>query len=93
MSDTSARQLRPRDGQAFELQVGGARHAAHLLRRLGDGEAGLDGLMLTDIAQAQEWLGAAGRLSRIDLRLPDGRGGRRARAGAARAAARRTSSC
>src|SRR5207244_261978 len=32
-------------------------------------------LILTDIAQAQEWLGMAGRLSRIDLRVPEGGGG------------------
>ena len=31
--------------------------------------------MLTDIAQAQEWLGAPGRLSRIDVRCRRGRPG------------------
>ena len=75
LSDATARRLRLRDGQEFELEVLGARHAARLVRRLGDGEPGLDGLMLTDIAQAQEWLGALGRLTRIDLRLPAGEAG------------------
>ncbi|HEY2591455.1 MAG TPA: FtsX-like permease family protein, partial [Steroidobacteraceae bacterium] len=32
-------------------------------------------LLLTDIAQAQEWLGAQGRLSGIELRVPDGAAG------------------
>ena len=54
LSAATARRLRLRDGQEFELEVLGARHAARLVRRLGDGEPGLDGLMLTDIAQAQE---------------------------------------
>lgn len=35
----------------------------------------LDGLMLVDIATAQEWLGMGGRLSRIDLILPAGQAG------------------
>jgi putative ABC transport system permease protein len=75
LSEATARRLRLRDGQDFELQVLGAPHTARLIRRLGDGEPGLDGLMLTDIAQAQEWLGALGRLTRIDLRLPAGEAG------------------
>jgi putative ABC transport system permease protein len=36
----------------------------------------LDGLLVADIATAQEWLGYAGRLSQIDLILPDGDAGR-----------------
>ena len=74
------------------MRCSARRHAARLVRRLGDGEPGLDGLMLTDIAQAQEWLGAVGRLTRIDLRLPAGEAG----VALARRCARRcppTSSC
>ena len=44
--------------------------------RPGDGAGGaFDSLLLTDIAQAQEWLGQVGRLSRIDVRLPKGAAG------------------
>ena len=35
----------------------------------------LDGLMTVDIATAQEWLGMGGKLSRIDLILPEGPAG------------------
>jgi putative ABC transport system permease protein len=35
----------------------------------------LDGLLVADIATAQEWLGMAGRLSQIDLILPEGAAG------------------
>jgi putative ABC transport system permease protein len=59
------------DGQ-FELAVGGVRHRAALIARISDADAGpgFDGLLLTDIAQAQEWLGVSGRVSRIDVRAP-----------------------
>jgi putative ABC transport system permease protein len=57
------------DGR-FTLTVGGIAHTAQVIARLGEGEAGLDGLILTDISQAQEWLGALGLLSRIDLVVP-----------------------
>ncbi len=39
------------------------------------GRRALDGLLLTDIATAQELLGRLGRLSRIDLLLPEGEAG------------------
>lgn len=35
----------------------------------------LDGLLITDIATAQEWMGMVGKLSQIDLVLPDGPAG------------------
>ncbi|HEU5011602.1 MAG TPA: FtsX-like permease family protein [Roseiflexaceae bacterium] len=35
----------------------------------------LDGLMITDIATAQEWMGMVGKLSQIDLVLPEGPAG------------------
>jgi putative ABC transport system permease protein len=74
MSDSSARALGIGADGRFELEVGGVRHPARLIRRLA-AAPGLDGLILTDIAQAQEWLGMAGRLSRIDLRVPAGAAG------------------
>ncbi|HET7756105.1 MAG TPA: FtsX-like permease family protein, partial [Steroidobacteraceae bacterium] len=75
MSARTAAELGLAEGARFELAIGGVRRSATLIARLGRASPGLDGVLLTDIAQAQEWLGAPGRLSRIDLRLPpDGAG-------------------
>ena len=70
LSATTATQLRLATGSQFEVLIGGVRHRATLAARAQNAGAGFDGLMLTDIAQAQEWLGSRGRLSRIDVRLP-----------------------
>ena len=72
MSDALARELGIAGEGQFELAVGGVPHRATLIARLADADAGpgFDGLLLTDIAQAQEWLGVAGRLTRIDVRAP-----------------------
>ena len=78
LSAAAAAQLALRPGQSFELEVGGVRHRAYLAGTVGEGAAGLDGIVLTDIAQAQEWLGAGGRLSRIDVRMPPGEAGTQA---------------
>ena len=68
---------------SFRLRIGGAvRAATH--RQLGATAAGLDTLLLADIAQAQEWLGLFGRLSRIDVRVPAGAAGEQALEAAAR---------
>jgi putative ABC transport system permease protein len=75
MSAAAARQLGVSEGGTFELAVGGLPYRATLIARLADAGAGLDGVILTDIAQAQEWLGAIGRLSRIDVRAPAGAAG------------------
>jgi len=75
MSAAVAQELGVADDGSFELAVGGVRHPATVIARLADAGAGFDGLILTDIAQAQEWLGAAGRLSRIDVRVPAGGAG------------------
>ena len=56
----------------FALDVGGVAHSAVLLDSIDGAGAAYDGLVLTDIAQAQEWLGMIGRLSRIDLKIPAG---------------------
>src|SRR5437879_3442485 len=71
----TARQLGLATDTKFALDVGGVRHTAALIAQIRDAGAGYDPLILTDIAQAQEWLGMAGRLSRIDLRVPEGGGG------------------
>jgi putative ABC transport system permease protein len=56
----------------FTLEIAGRSHAARLLALTHQERAGLDNVVLTDIAQAQEWLGLGGRLSRIDVRAPNG---------------------
>src|SRR5205814_533311 len=56
----------------FDVTVGGVRQRATLIGRIADAGPGLDAALLTDIAQAQEWLGAVGRLSRIDVRVAGG---------------------
>jgi putative ABC transport system permease protein len=70
MSAATARDLGVGADGAFEIAIGGVHHPAHLIARLADAGPGLDGVLLTDLAQAQEWLGAGGRLSRIDVRVP-----------------------
>jgi putative ABC transport system permease protein len=62
----------------FSIRVGGAIHTATLIGNLPEERAGFDTLVFTDIAQAQEWLGFVGRLTRIDLRVPSGAEGDRA---------------
>jgi putative ABC transport system permease protein len=71
----TAAQLKLTPGESFDVEVGGVRHQAYLAGTVGQGTAGLDGILLTDIAQAQEWLGASGRLTRIDVRMPPGKPG------------------
>ena len=75
MSAATARELGIGADGRFELAVGGVRHAAVVIARLADAGAGFAGLILTDVSQAQEWLGSAGRLSRIDLAVPAGAAG------------------
>jgi putative ABC transport system permease protein len=75
MSAATARALGLTRGASFELEVAGVRHAAELIGTLEGERPGLDDVILTDIAQAQEWLHELGRLSRIDVRLPAGAGG------------------
>ena len=75
LSAAAAAQLKLSPGQSFALEVAGVSHPAFLAGTVGEGAAGLDGIVLTDIAQAQEWLGATGRLTRIDVRMPPGKAG------------------
>ena len=75
LNAAAARELGVRDGETFGIGVGGVPHRATLIARLTGTSAGLDDVMLTDISQAQEWLGTTGRLSRIDVRLAPSRAG------------------
>lgn len=59
----------------FVLDVDGRLCEAVLIGRGSGDRAGGGTLVLTDIAQAQEWLGLPGRLSRIELEVPPGAAG------------------
>jgi putative ABC transport system permease protein len=78
MAAAAARHLGLRVGEPLTVTIGGAPRPARLIglmRAPGPGDATL---ILTDIAQAQEWLGMRGRLTRIDVRMPRGPRGRAA---------------
>jgi len=75
LAERTARELGLLVNQPFEIEVAGVAHRALLIGTVPADRPGADSLVLTDIAQAQEWLGLPGRLSRIDLRLPPGRRG------------------
>ncbi|HTY51189.1 MAG TPA: FtsX-like permease family protein [Steroidobacteraceae bacterium] len=69
MAADTARRLQLVPGAAFTLDADGRGLRARLLAILPQAPGG-GTLLLTDIAQAQEWLGLPGRLSRIDLTVP-----------------------
>ncbi|HEU5442702.1 MAG TPA: FtsX-like permease family protein, partial [Steroidobacteraceae bacterium] len=58
----------------FTVDIGGVQRRATLVSLTRGDQPGDDTLIITDIAQAQEWLGLAGRLTRIDVRMPGGAG-------------------
>jgi putative ABC transport system permease protein len=83
LSGRTARELGISIGDTFEIEIAGQMHRASLLGHLDESratgeEGGYDTLLITDIANAQEWLGLAGRLSRIDLRVSADEAGRAA---------------
>ncbi len=63
--------------ERFTLDVAGRSNEALLLGVINENRAGLDSLLLTDIAQVQAWFGMIGRLSRIDVRIAGDAEGRR----------------
>jgi putative ABC transport system permease protein len=69
-SEQTATELGLSVSDAFELQANGRARPAELLAVFDD-EGGLDRLLVTDIATAQEWLDKAGQLTRIDVRVED----------------------
>ena len=75
MAAGAARQLGLATGARFNVGVGGVDYPAVLIGQIEDAGAAYDALVLTDIAQAQEWLGRVGKLSRIDVRIPKGAAG------------------
>ena len=78
MAAGTARRLGLRVGGPLTVEIGGVQRPATLIGLLGDQRPGDATLLLTDIAQAQEWLGMEGRLTRIDVRMPRGPAGRTA---------------
>jgi len=75
MAASTAQRLRLKPAQAFTLAVGGRAYGAVLSAGSEHAQAGEENLLLTDIAQAQEWLGLIGRLSRINLQAAAGAAG------------------
>ena len=72
-SARTAEQLGLAMGDTFDVVADGRTRQAELLATIASGSGGsLDFLLITDIATAQEWLGQAGWLSRIDVRVDDG---------------------
>jgi putative ABC transport system permease protein len=78
MAGNTATRLGLAVNDVFEVEIGGAVRRAKLIGTMGGDAAGYETLLLTDISQAQEWLGMQGRLSRIDVRVPSGEVGERA---------------
>ncbi|HEX7062030.1 MAG TPA: FtsX-like permease family protein [Woeseiaceae bacterium] len=87
LSARTAATLGVADGETFTIVVNGrelaARVAGFVSDDAGEADPRLDGLLITDIATAQEWLDRRGRLSRIDVRLAAGDAGARERLAAA----------
>ena len=72
MASGTARELGLAVGAGLQVGVGGVDHPAVLVGPVEADGGAYDALLLTDIAQAQEWLGRVGTLSRIDVRMPVG---------------------
>jgi putative ABC transport system permease protein len=66
-------------GDTLQIRVGSRTERATIIGLLEPKDEAsrraLDGLLITDIATAQEWLGSVGRLTEIDLILPEGDAG------------------
>jgi putative ABC transport system permease protein len=75
MADVTAARLGIAPGNGFAFDLAGRKHELTLLgtvRTDATTRAGFDGVVISDIATAQELLGFIGRLSAIDLTLPAG---------------------
>lgn len=75
----TAERLGVKRGGTLTVETGGIDRRVIIVGSLEAGDAvkrqGLEGVMVADIATAQELLGMVGRLSRIDLILPEGEEG------------------
>ena len=70
-SEQTADELGLTVGDSFEVSVDGRSQTATLVATFA-ADGGLDRILVTDIATAQEWLDRSGRLSRIDVRIASG---------------------
>ena len=81
LSEDTAQRLALRPGDGFSIKVGPAIERVTLVAVLHPGDErtrrAMDGLLLADVATAQELLDSIGRLSRIDLIIPEGEAGER----------------
>lgn len=80
LATSTARRLGVNAGEPFDLQVAGQSHRIRLVGLIdanGRSDSAIDGLMITDVATAQEITGMTGRLSWVDLALPAGPAGDR----------------
>jgi putative ABC transport system permease protein len=75
MAANTAKQLGISVNQSFEVDVGGKTYPAILIGTVRGDQGGYDALVLTDVAQAQEWLESQGKLTRVDVRLAAGAAG------------------
>ena len=80
IASATARRLGLALGDTLELRIAGATRSLTLIGWLEPADAlsarAFENLLVTDIATAQELAGTRGRLSRIDLIVPDDAGGR-----------------
>ncbi len=76
MSADTARTYGLKSGDTLRMRIGSRVLSAKLVALLEPqddaGRRAIDGLLLADIATAQEWLGMVGKLSQIDLLVPEG---------------------
>ena len=73
LSRITADRLLIRAGDSLPVTIGGREETLQVVGYIdGDNPAALEGLLLSDIATAQELLGRSGRLDRIDLILQEG---------------------
>jgi putative ABC transport system permease protein len=75
MAAATAKALGLKVNSRFDIDVSGNTRQALLIATVSDDHPGFDALLLTDIAQAQEWLGSVGHLSRVDVRVAEGAAG------------------
>jgi len=72
MTRLAAERLGLERGDEYAVATGTSTHTARLLAIIDDAPAGLDDVVLADIALAQEWLDMPGKLTRIDVRVEVG---------------------
>ena len=71
MSEQTARSLDLSPGDRFDVSAGGRAYRAELVAIVGGSDGrGLDNLIIADISTAQIWLAMLGRLTRIDVKIP-----------------------